>query len=139
MPNPQAIVDKTADAYFNQGILGATVVLLLILLVVAGFVIRHLYNDLKAGHATTLSDREKLISALSTVAAGDERDRELLQEMKATLIGRTQALGDLSQQMALTAQETRHGFNNIGQMVSGLLDLIRDLKLAIGRAVGGAP
>ncbi|TXN78279.1 FeoB-associated Cys-rich membrane protein [Methylobacterium sp. WL8] len=128
MPNAQATIDATADAYLKQGVLGATIVLLLIFLVIAGLVIRHLYNDLKAVNAITLADREKLILALGTVAAGDERDRELLQEMKTTLAGRTQALGDLSQQMALTAQETRHGFANIGQMVTGLLDLIRGIR-----------
>lgn len=128
MPNAQATIDATADAYLKQGVLGATIVLLLIFLVIAGLVIRHLYNDLKAVNAITLADREKLILALGTVAAGDERDRELLQEMKTTLAGRTQALGDLSQQMALTAQETRHGFANIGQMVTGLLELIRGIR-----------
>lgn len=137
LPNPQATVDATATFYLNQGVLGATCVLLLILLGIFGVVIWILHRENKALNGQLLSFTERLIEALNKVASGDERDRELLAAMKATLETRTQALGDLSNQVALSAQETRHGFAQISQALASTVELVRSVRDLVASLCGG--
>lgn len=120
MPNSQAIIDKTADAYFNQGVLGATVVLLLLLLVVAGLVIRTLYRDNQACHGVALEDRRDLIKAVEASRDMSERLRDLLQSMQATLETRGQTVSDLSHQVGITAQKVEHGLGNLGASLDAI-------------------
>lgn len=120
MPNAQAIVDKTADAYFSQGVLGATVILLLLLLVVAGLVIRTLYRDNQACHGTALEDRRDLIKAVEASRDGSERLTDLMRTMQATLETRGQTVSELSHQVGITSQKIEHAVGNLAASMDAI-------------------
>ena len=140
VPNAQATVDATASFYLNQGVLGATCVLLLLLLAVAGVVIRHLYNDLKAVNAKTGDDRERLIKAIEGQTDTSDGLEKAMEAIKAVLESRGQAVSDLSHQMERTAQDARHSFANLGQAAAGIVTMLAEIRTIIsGRSGGGAP
>lgn len=114
-------------------VLGAFCLFLIALLIGAALVIRHLYRDIKALNAVTVSDRERLITAL-------ERNKDSLQGVETALIGvkttldtRAQGIVDLSHQFEIIAKDLRHGLNNLSQSVEGIFKWVRE-----GR-IGGAP
>lgn len=120
LPNPQAAFDQTTAWYLNQGALGATIVILLIFLCVAGWVIRGLYGDVKACNATNLADRDRIISAQQAAAAAAEKLSGILEGIKSYLATHKDASEDLTKQIELAQQETRHALNGIQTSLNGI-------------------
>ena len=120
IPNPQAAFDQTTAWYLNQGALGATIVLLLILLIVAGFVIRSLYADVKESNATNFGDRERLILAQQAAATAADKVASILEGIKGYLATNKDASEDLTKQIELGQQEVRHTLANVTASLDGI-------------------
>lgn len=121
IPNPQAAFDQATAWYLNQGALGATIVLLLILLAFAGFVIRSLYADVKASNAVNFGDRERLILAQQAAAAAADRVASILEGIKGYLVTNKDASEDLTKQIELAQQEARHSMANVSAGINGIV------------------
>lgn len=119
-PNPQAVIDQTATFYLNQGVLGATCLVFIGLFVGACFVIRALYKDLKASHEAGLSERDKLILAQQAAAVAAEKGVAALESLKTALETSKDASEDLTKQVELAAQESRHALSNIKSSLDGI-------------------
>lgn len=123
-PNPQAVIDQTATFYLNQGVLGATCLVFIGLFVGACLVIRALYKDLKASHAAALAaqiaDREKVVLALNAAASAAEKAATAQASLASALETNKDASEDLTKQVELAAQETRHAVGNILAAINGL-------------------
>lgn len=122
---------KAADVFLGQGPLGAIIVAEGLVIIVLALVIRYLYKRIE-------NISERALVALAEASAGDERVRELLAGLKQTLESRTQTLGELSNLVALSGTEMRHGFANTSQALEGILAMLRDprqLALNIAQAM----
>lgn len=123
-PNPQAAIDQTATFYLNQGVLGATCLVFIGLFVGACLVIRALYKDLKVSHADAMAaqiaDREKVVLALNAAASAAEKAATAQSSLAAALETNKDASEDLTKQVELAAQETRHAVGNILAAINGL-------------------
>lgn len=126
---------KAAEVYLNQGVLGATCVFLIVLLLGACLVIRRLYND---GVESNAREREiigKLITAVESARDESAAAKEAMRGVREILETRAQAIGDLSHQIDRTATETRHTLGNI----ASILDAVsRWLHQGRGQ-IGGGP
>lgn len=128
-PNPQATLDATATFYLNQGVLGATIVLLLILLGVAGLVIRYLYKSQEA-------KTERIIVAMEAANDSAEASKKSLDELRGLFETIVKTVGEQGHQNQILAEKVQHGFGNTAaslQAVANELDRIRD-RLSPGRA-----
>lgn len=126
-PNIQATADAATAFYLNQGVLGATVVVLLLLLVVCGLVIRHLYNDIKALNAQIC---EKFARALTTVEASTTalvESRGTLQSLGAAIEALGKAVGQLSHENETHDREVRHSFGNAMHALAGIADKLKEI------------
>ena len=122
---------KAADSFLGQGPLGAIIVVEALVIIVLALVIRYLYKRIEV-------ISERALTALAEASAGDERVRELLAGLKQTLESRTQTLGELSNLVALSGTEIRHGFANTSQALEGILTMLRapqQLALNIAQAM----
>ena len=119
-PNPQAVIDQTATFYLNQGVLGATCIFLVLLFIGACWVIRGLYRDLKASWASIASEREKLVLAQRATATAAEKSVAALEKLGAALETTKDASEDLTKQVELAAQESRHALSNIKASLDGI-------------------
>ncbi len=119
-PNPQAVIDQTANFYLNQGVLGATCIFLVLLFSGACWVIRGLYRDLKASWASIASEREKLVLAQQATATAAEKSVAALEKLGAALETTKDASEDLTKQVELAAQESRHALSNIKASLDGI-------------------
>jgi len=126
---------KAAEVYLNQGVLGATCVFLIVLLVAALFVIRSLYNEGLASSARERGIIEKLITAVEGARDESAAVREAMRGIREILETRGQAIGDLSHQIDRTTTETRH---TLGNMASILDSVSRWLHQGRGQNGGGA-
>lgn len=137
-PNPQAVIDQTATFYLNQGVLGATCIFLVLLFIGACWVIRGLYRDLKVSHATSLAaqvaDREKMVLALNAAASAAEKAATAQASLASALETNKDASEDLTKQVELATQETRHAVGNIMLAVNGLAERVTGQQSARGRA-----
>ncbi len=122
VPNAQAIVEQTAHFYLNQGALGAMIVVLAILLVVAGYMIRSLYNANQALNAAALTERNQIIAAQAATATAADKMAHAMDSLRAALDASKDASEDLTKQVELTAQETRHSLANLLSAVNGLVN-----------------
>ncbi len=113
-------VTKGADSLFNQGVLGTVCVILLIGLAFAGVVIRTLYQDIKALNAAGPADREKLVTAQQAAATAADKVVGVLEQFRVTLSAQTDAHEDLTRQLELAAQETRHSLANVSAALNGI-------------------
>ncbi|MDV2986990.1 UNVERIFIED_CONTAM: hypothetical protein Q9R58_22025 [Methylobacteriaceae bacterium AG10] len=104
---------QAADVYINQGVLGATCVVFILLFLAACWVARGLYQDLKASYAAGLAEREKLVLAQQAAAGAAQKCAEALEGLKAALETNKDASEDLTKQVELAAQEARHTAANI--------------------------
>ncbi|GEP11105.1 hypothetical protein [Methylobacterium gnaphalii] len=111
---------QAADVYINQGVLGATCIIFILLFLGACLVARGLYNDLKACNATALADRDKLILAQQAAAVAAEKGVAALESLKNTLETSKDASEDLTRQVELAAAETRHAIANIKSALDGI-------------------
>lgn len=127
------VASDAASILLQYQVLGAFCVFLILLLIGAGFVIRHLYKDIKALNAVTVQDRERLITALERNKESLEGVETALNGVKSTLETRAQAIVDLSHQFEIIAKDLRHGLGNLSQAVDGIFKWMRE-----GR-IGGAP
>lgn len=113
-------VTKGADSLFNQGVLGTVCVILLVALAFAGLVIRALYQDIKALNASGPADREKLVTAQQAAANAAEKVVGVLDQFRVTLSAQTDAHEDLTRQLELAAQESRHSLANVSAALDGI-------------------
>ena len=104
---------QAADVYINQGVLGATCVVFILLFLAACWVARGLYQDLKASYAAGLAEREKLVLAQQAAAGAAQKCAEALEGLKTALETNKDASEDLTKQVELAAQEARHTAANI--------------------------
>lgn len=119
-PNPQAVIDQTATFYLNQGVLGATCLVFILLFLAACWVARGLYQDLKASWASIASEREKLVLAQQATATAAEKSVAALEKLGAALETTKDASEDLTKQVELAAQESRHALSNIKASLDGI-------------------
>lgn len=119
-PNPQAVIDQTATFYLNQGVLGATCLVFICLFLAACWVARGLYQDLKASYAAGLAERDKLILSQQAAATAAEKGVAALESLKAALETSKDASEDLTKQVELAAQESRHALSNIKASLDGI-------------------
>ncbi len=124
---------EAADILLQYKVLGAFCIFLILMLLAAGFVIRHLYADVKAQNAVTVADRERLIVALEGTKDILEGVERALNGVKGTLDTRAQTLTELSHQFEIIAKDLRHGLNNLSQSVDGIFKWVREGRF------GGAP
>lgn len=115
---------QAADVYINQGVLGATCIVFILLFLGACLVIRALYKDLKASHAAALAaqiaDRDKVVIALNAAASAAEKAATAQSSLANALESNKDASEDLTKQVELAAQETRHAVGNILAAINGL-------------------
>ncbi|WP_232629174.1 hypothetical protein [Methylobacterium sp. Leaf118] len=115
---------QAADVYINQGVLGTTCVVFILLFLGACLVIRALYKDLKASHTAALAaqvaDREKVVLAINAAASAAEKAATAQSSLAAALETNKDASEDLTKQVELAAQETRHAVGNILAAINGL-------------------
>ena len=126
----KAAVDA-ADMLLQYRVLGAACVFLILALCVAGLVIRHQYNDLKALNKEYNDFSREAVKAIEAGRAADESVSDTLQALRGAFEARVQAIADLSHQFDKTATETRHGFANLSHATAGVLELVRDIRSAI--------
>lgn len=119
-PNPQAAIDATATFYLNQGVLGATCLVFIGLFIAACWVARGLYRDLKASYAASLAERDKLILAQQAAATAAEKGVAALEGLRASLETSKDASEELTKQVELAAQESRHALSNIKSALDGI-------------------
>lgn len=119
-PNPQAVIDQTATFYLNQGVLGATCIVFIALFLASCWVSRGLYRDLKASWASIASEREKLVLAQQATVTATEKSVAALEGLKSTLETSKDASEDLTKQVELAAQESRHALSNIKASLDGI-------------------
>lgn len=119
-PNPQAVIDQTASFYLNQGVLGATCIVFILLFLASCWVGRGLYRDLKASWASIASEREKLVLAQQATATAAEKSVAALEKLAAALETTKDASEDLTKQVELAAQESRHALSNIKASLDGI-------------------
>ncbi|KAB1069279.1 hypothetical protein [Methylobacterium planeticum] len=124
-PAEKAAADA-AGVYLNQGVLGATCIVFILLFLGACWVARGLYNDLKACNAVTLADREKLITAIEGARDETEAVKEALQGIRLVLEGRGHAIGELSHQVDKAATEARHSLGNIASALDAIARRLMD-------------
>lgn len=135
---------KAADVFLDRGVLGAVCVFLILLLAVAGLVIRHLYNDLKTNNGQIVSYLAESIKASQGTLHTLERVEDILKELKATLDTRGAAIDGLSRQFEVIASDLRHGLGNLSSGVEGLARWAREVdrvlpNLMPRRERGGDP
>lgn len=90
------------------------------LIAVLMFVVWKLYEDNKTCAATALADRDKLILAQQAAAVAAEKCVSALEGIRITLMTHKDASEDLTKQVELAAQETRHAFANMRQSLEGI-------------------
>ncbi|MCX4195976.1 hypothetical protein OMR07_10565 [Methylobacterium organophilum] len=129
MPNAQQTIDSTASFYLNQGVLGATIILLLILLCVLCLVIRYLYKSQE-------TKTERIIVAMEAANDAAEASKKSQDELKGLFETIVKTVGEQGHQNQILAEKVQHGFGNTAaslQAVANELDRIRD-RLSPGRA-----
>lgn len=85
-----------------------------------GYVIYSLYKDLKSCNATAIADRDKLLAAQHAAATAAEKVAALLDGIRTTLVAHKEASEDLTKQVELAAQETRHSLANVSAALNGI-------------------
>ncbi|WP_375275861.1 hypothetical protein [Methylorubrum thiocyanatum] len=119
-PNPQAVIDQTATFYLNQGVLGATCIVFIGLFLGVSWVARGFYKDLKTTWANWQADREKMILAQQATVAATEKSVAALEGLRVALETSKDASEDLTKQVELAAQESRHALSNIKASLDGI-------------------
>lgn len=119
-PNPQAAIDQTATFYLNQGVLGATCIVFIGLFLGVSWVARGFYKDLKAAWASIASERERMILAQQATVTATEKSVAALEGLKSTLETSKDASEDLTKQVELATQESRHALSNIKASLDGI-------------------
>lgn len=110
-----------ADAYLNQGVLGATCIIFILLFLGACWVARGLYNDLKACNAAAIAEGKASVKALEAATGAADRQEAAMQGLRATLETRGHAIEELSHQIEKTGQDARHGFANLSQALEAIV------------------
>lgn len=128
VPNLQAVVDNTASFYFNQGVLGGTIILLLLLLVASWAVIWILYRALRKQDSDIRTLLRDALTYINGAKDAEVATKEALRGVENTLALRPQLLSDISHQIELLARDQRHGFANISQMGRGVVSVLRDVR-----------
>jgi hypothetical protein len=85
-----------------------------------GFVIASLHKDLKACNKSALDDRDRLIIAMHAAATAADKTTSVLDSIRQTLATHKDASEDLTKQVELAAQETRHQLANMHQALMGI-------------------
>ncbi|WP_342106258.1 hypothetical protein [Methylobacterium sp. SI9] len=134
---------KAADTFLSRGEYGAIVVVLAVVIVVgasiAGAVIKFLYNENKALGARLEEIAERAVTGLNTVASANDRDREVLQGLRASLDTRAQALGELSNLVSVNGTKLEHGLAGVSQVMGSLVERFRELREDLLRNRGSSP
>lgn len=128
VPNLQAVVDNTATFYFNQGVLGGTIILLLLLLVASWAVIWILYRALRRQDSDIRTLLRESLTYISGAQAAEAETKEALRGVENSLNLRPELLSNISHQLELLTSEQRHAFANLSQMGRGLVSVIRDVR-----------
>lgn len=124
------VATGAADVYLNQGVLGATCLIFILLFLGACWVIRAQDRKIDKLQGVALADRDRL---LGTINDSEKSLNELASAMKGvqhTLEARGQTVGDLSHQLALQNTEVSHKLANLSQALKMIAGAIR-------RRVGG--
>lgn len=126
MPNAQATVDATATFYLNQGVLGATVILLLLFLVVAGWVIRAQNQDAKAKDQIILDLTKTVATIAQASIAANAQNAVAMAALEAALEARGRVIEELSRQVERMGSDVRHGLGNVLNGLNGIPEILRD-------------
>lgn len=128
---------KAAEAYLNNGVLGLTALVFILLFLGSLWVIRGLLNDIKDSHKTALNDRERMITVLQGVAESGRAVQVTLDGVRLTLETRGQAIGDLSHQLERSSQDTRHSLGNLAAAMDAIARWIQSARTGSSEKSGG--
>lgn len=128
MPNVQAQIDQTSTFYLNQGVLGATVVLLILFLVIAGLVIRTLYRENQSLHTLVTTKLGEALVAYQASTGATAEMRSTILVVKGTVDVLATAVSELSHENEKSDQEVRHGLANISASLNSIATLLGNLR-----------
>ncbi|MCE4223381.1 hypothetical protein HCU64_06425 [Methylobacterium sp. C25] len=101
-----------ADVYINQGVLGATCIIFILLFLGAVLVIRALYQDIKALQASKLEDQKQIITAQNAATAAAEKIGVAMEGIRVAFGEVRDTNEDLNRKVELGTQEIRHSLAN---------------------------
>lgn len=106
------VATGAADVYINQGVLGATCIIFILLFLGAVLVIRALYQDIKALQASKLEDQKQIITAQNAATAAAEKISVAMEGIRVAFGEVRDTNEDLNRKVELGTQEIRHSLAN---------------------------
>ena len=118
----------TVDAYLDKGVLGATVVLLIIALIFAGLTIKHLYKDGRARDEQNVQLLERVLTLTEGAKSTAAANAAVLDGLKGVLETTRYAMDELNHEVEKNAREGQHSFANLATSIGSIAEILKAIR-----------
>lgn len=129
--------DKMLENLFDRGVLGVVCTGLILLLILAGAVIKYQNKEISRLHTLradgAIEDRERLIKALSASTEQNGRTADALSKLSGSLDARGNISEALNGHLDRVETNVQNSINNLGTIIKATLEW---LEKCISRAQG---
>lgn len=126
-------VQKSFDVFFDKGLLGAFVVLLLIGLSFAGLIIRFLYNEGRLREKEYAAVLERIVTLTESTKNTTAANTAIIDKLGAVVDSLRTALEEHGHEIERNSSDLRHSMANNGMSLTSIAEILRNLRDEVSR------